>query len=157
MIDQLVQGVAVVAAVGCGLMAGLFFAFSVAVMPALGRLPSPQGMVAMRSINETILNPAFFVLFFGTTGAALVLAVAAPFGERPGMAWLVVGGLLYLLGGFLTTLVVNVPMNNALAAADPAGSEGANLWTRYLARWTAWNHVRTLTSLAAAVILTLRM
>ena len=43
----------------------------------------------------------------------------------------------------------NVPLNNALASADPASAEGAALWRRYCAEWTAWNHVRTLTSLAA--------
>lgn len=157
LIEQLVQGATVIAAVGCGLMAGLFFSFSVVIMRALGRLPPPQGMLAMRSINETILNPVFFLLFFGTTGATLVLAVAAPFAADSGAAWLVVGGGLYLLGAFLVTVVRNVPLNNALAAAEPAGSEGDLLWGRYLVHWTAWNHVRTLTSLAAAVILTLRV
>src|SRR5690606_28980359 len=43
------------AALGCALMAGLFFAFSVAVMRALGALPAAQGIAAMQSINAVIL------------------------------------------------------------------------------------------------------
>ena len=63
------------------------------------------------------------------------------------------GGLLYVVGGFLVTIVFNVPMNNALAVVDPASAEGASYWTRYLTRWTAWNHVRTVACLAAAAAL----
>lgn len=46
-------------------------------------------------------------------------------------------------------MVFNVPLNNALAAADPTSPEGAGLWTRYLREWTAWNHLRTATGVAA--------
>ena len=36
------------------------------------------------------------------------------------------------------------------AMATQRRAEGADLWTRYLAAWTAWNHLRTAASLAAA-------
>jgi len=35
-------------ALGCGLVAGVFFAFSTFVMPALARLQPPQGIAAMQ-------------------------------------------------------------------------------------------------------------
>jgi uncharacterized membrane protein len=47
-------------------------------------------------------------------------------------------------------MVFNVPLNNALAAVDPASSEGAAVWADYLRTWTNWNHVRTLAALAAS-------
>jgi uncharacterized membrane protein len=50
--DQLLLALTLVAALGCGLMAGLFFAFSVSVMKALARLPSAEGIAAMQSINS---------------------------------------------------------------------------------------------------------
>jgi uncharacterized membrane protein len=53
------------AALGSGLMAGLYFAFSTAVMPALGGLPQEQGIAAMQKINAAILNPLFLFLFSG--------------------------------------------------------------------------------------------
>jgi len=58
-----------------------------------------------------------------------------------------------LVGTFLVTLVFNVPKNNALASVAPA--EGASLWTDYLSRWTAWNHVRAAAAFAAAASLTI--
>jgi uncharacterized membrane protein len=39
------------AALGGGLMTGLFFVFSAFMMTALARLPAGQGMAAMQSIN----------------------------------------------------------------------------------------------------------
>jgi len=59
-------------ALGAGLVAGIFFAFSAFVMTALGRLPAPKGIAAMQSINVAVLNPAFFSVFFGT-GAVVSL------------------------------------------------------------------------------------
>gem|GEM_PF-4885904 len=41
-------------------------------------------------------------------------------------AWLLVGGLLYVVSTFLGTIVFNVPLNDALAAIDPDNA-GASL------------------------------
>jgi uncharacterized membrane protein len=49
-------------------------------------------------------------------------------------------------------MIFNVPLNNALAAADPASPEAASLWARYLTDWTLWNHVRTVASTAACAL-----
>jgi uncharacterized membrane protein len=148
-----------VAALGCGLMAGIFFAFSAFVMTALGRLPSAAGIAAMRSINVAIMNPLFLVVFFGPAALSRVAAVAAIVAwPVPAALYLFAGGVLYLLGGLVVTMQRNVPLNQALAAADPASDEGALLWYRYLSVWTAWNHVRTVAALAAtaAFIMALR-
>ena len=59
------------------------------------------------------------------------------------------GGALYVLGMFVVTVVRNVPLNNALEAADPSSPDGAAIWSRYLREWTTWNHVRTIASTAA--------
>ena len=61
-------------ALGAGLMAGLFFAFSISVMRALSRIPPPAGIAAMQAINIVILNPVFGIVFFGTMLASLLLA-----------------------------------------------------------------------------------
>ena len=73
--------------------------------------------------------------------------------EAHGSIYLVAGGLLYLIGCILVTIVFNVPLNNELAAVKPGNGAGAELWTRYLSAWTAWNHVRTVVPLAAAASL----
>lgn len=56
----------VLSALGCGLMAGVFFAFSTFVMKALGALPPAQGIAAMQSINVAVINRWFMAAFFGT-------------------------------------------------------------------------------------------
>src|SRR5262245_19599962 len=152
--DGLTFTITLVAALGCGLMAGLFFAFSAAVMKALARLPSAEGIGAMQSINVAIINPLFLAVFFGTAVACVLVIIASLLRwHEPGTIYLLIGGALYLVGTFLVTLVFNVPKNNALASVAPA--EGASLWTDYLSKWTAWNHVRAAAALAAAGSLTI--
>lgn len=143
-------------ALGSGLMAGLFFIFSVTIMGALGRLPPAQGIAAMQSINVVILNPIFFAVFFGTAALCLVLAVwSVVVWQDVGAAWLLTGSLLYVVGAIVVTILFNVPMNDALSAVDPASEEGARLWARYLTDWTRWNHVRTVACVGATAALIL--
>jgi uncharacterized membrane protein len=59
-----VRAIALGAALGTGLMAGLFFAFSVSVMRALASRPAAEGIAAMQAISRAILNPVFLVVFF---------------------------------------------------------------------------------------------
>ncbi|OLT21626.1 hypothetical protein BJF78_08210 [Pseudonocardia sp. CNS-139] len=127
-------------------MAGLFFAFSTSVMPGLARVPGPEGARAMQESNKTILNPLFLLVFLGTGVLGVVVAILALVGGASGAVWLVIGGLLYPIGGVVVTMVVNVPMNNRLVAADADSAEGQAIWTDYLARWTPWNHLRAVTS-----------
>jgi uncharacterized membrane protein len=146
------------AAIGCGLVAGVFFAFSTFVMPALARLQPSQGITAMQSINITAINPLFMVALFGTALACLILAVSALFKwQQSSTAYLLIGSLLYLVGTIGVTIACNVPLNDALATAKPESAEGATLWAKYLTDWTFWNHVRTVTALAAAALLTIAL
>jgi uncharacterized membrane protein len=68
-----------------------------------------------------------------------------------------VGGLLYVVGTFLVTIVFNVPLNETLATLNPESAGAVNLWHDYLSRWTAWNHVRTISALAATASLTIAL
>jgi uncharacterized membrane protein len=149
--DHLAFTLTFLCALGAGLIGGLFFAFSSSVMTALGRLPPAGGISAMQSINVAVLNPVFFTAFFGTAALSLVaLIVALMRWPEPGAAYLLAGSLLYLVGTMFVTMAANVPLNNRLARAKPDGAESASLWKQYLTTWTAWNHLRTIASLAAA-------
>ena len=139
------------AAIGAGLIAGAFFAFSTFVMKALGKLPTPEAVTAMQSINIVVINPLFVGVFLGTALiSAILVAMALMQWDRPAAALLVTGATLYLIGTFAVTIFGNVPLNNALAKLTPTAAEAAAQWTHYLSRWTLWNHVRTL---AAAIAL----
>lgn len=142
------------AALGSGLMGGVFFAFSVFVMRALARLDAPAGIAAMQSINRAVLNPLFMAAFFGTAAACLIVILASSWRWRePGAILLAAGGATYLVGGVLVTMACNVPLNRALAEVAPDERESAARWSYYLERWTAWNHVRTVACLVASALL----
>src|ERR1700730_6554709 len=154
MVGRCLYLLTLVSALGYGLMAGVFFAFSAFVMHALGRLPPAQGIAAMQSVNVAAITPLFMLALFGTAASCFVLAVSSLVRRRePGAVYLFAGSVLYLLGAVLVTAVFNVPRNVALAAVAPESAAGASLWMGYLAGWTAWNHVRTVAALAAATLL----
>jgi uncharacterized membrane protein len=120
----------------------------------LARLPSAEGIAAMQSINIAIINPAFLAVFFGTAVvSALLIVVSLVRWYDSASVYLILGGLLYLVGSFLVTIVFNVPKNNALASASPASPDSTSLWQNYLDKWTAWNHVRTVAAVAAMAML----
>lgn len=135
---------------GCGLVAGIFFAFSNFVMKALGELSPPKGIAVMQSINRVVLNPLFLGVFIGTAVICIFLVVNV-FVQWyvTEVAWIIAGGLLYLVGSFLVTVVFHVPWNEELAKTDPGNSESVQEWNEYLWKWTAWNHVRTFAAFAA--------
>jgi uncharacterized protein (TIGR02246 family) len=139
-------------------VAGIFFAFSSFVMKALARVPPPQGIAAMQSINIAMQNKWFFAVFFGTAACCLVLAVSSFFRwQKPGTGYLLVGSLLYLIGAIVVTIACNVPLNDALSVVDPSSADAGRVWTNYLKNWTAWNHVRTIAGLAASASFTVAL
>jgi uncharacterized membrane protein len=141
------------AAIGSGLVAGIFFAFSTFVMAALGRIPPEQGIAAMQSINITVLNPAFLTAFLGTGVVCVALAAGSYvwWGEASGKL-LLAASLIYLVGCIGVTMVCNVPLNDALAAVRPDTPEAAALWSNHLTLWTNWNHLRTVAPLLSAIL-----
>jgi uncharacterized membrane protein len=153
MADAWISGFLWFAVIGCGLMAGVYFAFSAFVMTALSRIGRASGAAAMNSINTVILRSCFMPLFLGTTLVALGLAAVALLRwGRPGAAPMLAGGLVYVLGMFVVTMRCNVPLNNALQAVDAGKPEAETTWARYVREWTSWNHVRTVASTAACAL-----
>jgi uncharacterized membrane protein len=73
---------------------------------------------------------------------------------EPGALAIAAGGVIYVLGMFVVTMVFNVPLNNALARSEPMSADTAPLWARYLKDWRAWNHLRTVASTAASAFFT---
>jgi uncharacterized membrane protein len=137
-----------VTAIGCGMAGGVFFAFSSFVMPALGRLPVPQGIAAMQQINITAITPVFMADFVGTAVACLAVLITG--WDEP---LLLTGGLLYLIGVFLLTRAYHIPRNNALADLDPSAPHAPDHWARYQREWNRANHLRALAGIAASAVL----
>src|SRR5215218_4358066 len=134
--DRFLCTLTLVTALGCGLNAGVFFAFSSFVMKALARLHPAQGVATMQAINVAAFTPAFMAALFGTAVACGVLAVWTLFAWDERFApYLLVGGALYLIGTILPTIAYHVPRNEALARVEPHSAESH--WRRYLSGWTA--------------------
>jgi len=146
------------AALGCAMMAGVFFAFSAFVMKALARLPAQQGIGAMQAINVAAVTFAFMAALFGTAAACGALAVwALSAWEESFAPYLLVGSSLYLIGTILLTIAYHVPRNEALARVEPRSVEAESHWRRYLSGWTACNHLRAAAALAAAATLAIAL
>lgn len=140
-----------IAAVGAGLVAGVFFAFSTFVMTALRRLNDEQGLAAMREINLAAPMAPLMIAMFGT--AVVRLGVGATALTRQGEVvarYRLAGAILYLVG-IVLTVTYHVPRNTELASGTGPG------WRVYARRWTAWNHARTAAHLAGAVCLTVAL
>ena len=141
--SRLVQYLTFATALGCGLSAGVFFAFSSFVMPALDRLAPAQSIRAMNSINKLAVTPVFMTALFGTALACAVprrvgrhLVGRAPGGSRSPAA------RSSSLGAIVVTVAANVPLNDALMKVDPEAADAATRWSSYLSDWTPWNHAR---------------
>jgi uncharacterized membrane protein len=155
---DLLVALTLVTALGCALSAGALFAFSSFVMAALARLPAPQGIAAMHSVNVMAPTPAFMTALFGSALACVAVAVWALVDWNDSYGpYLLSGSALYVLGVPGVTMAYNVPRNNALARVDPESAEGAAYWARYLREWTAANHIRTAAGIAAAGLLTVAL
>lgn len=141
----------VVAILGTGLVAGVFFAFSGFVMAGLDRLPPAGAARAMREINVTAVRPPLMVALFGTLLVAVALGVLALLGQAGDATWWVVAAsAVYAVGVVGVTAGANVPRNNRLDA--PGADDDAALasaWQQYRPGWQRWNHVRTLASALA--------
>jgi uncharacterized membrane protein len=123
-----------------GLLAGIYLAYAVSVMPALRRLDDATFTRMMNTINVVIVNPLFVLVFIG----APVSAVAVLFWQRDALT---LSGALLGLVTLLVTVVRNIPLNDALAAGRTRQAfEGP---------WVRWNVVRTGSGIASLTCLLL--
>ncbi|MGQ0838533.1 anthrone oxygenase family protein [Actinokineospora sp.] len=139
----------VLATITTGLMAGLFFAYSCSVMPALRGAGDREFIDAMRRINRAIQNGVFLLAFGGALlagGAAVVLDLLDGAGFDP----LTPTGVALYVVTVAITFGINIPLNNRLdAAGDPDRiADPAAVRRAFEARWVRWNTVRTLASTA---------
>ncbi|MFJ3227201.1 DUF1772 domain-containing protein [Streptomyces sp. NPDC086783] len=142
-------GVLGAAAVATGLVAGVFYVFACAVMPALARSEDRVYVEVVQNVNEVIQNPVFLLSFLG----ALLLTAVSAWQSRgePGLRGWVGAALLAYALAFLVTVAVNIPLNDALAdAGDPAKiADPAAVREEFEDPWVAWNVVRALLSTVA--------
>lgn len=140
-----------IASVGCvGVMAGIFWAFVVSVMPGLAALDDTAFVAAMQHINAAIENPVFgFVFVGGLIFPAIAVVLELRAGRRRG-ALLAAAGLGCYVVTLAITMVVNIPLNDALAAASHGDTVAR---AAFEDPWNAAHLVRTFTCTAGMLLL----
>jgi uncharacterized membrane protein len=130
-------------------------------MPGLSKLGDREFIRAFQEIDGVIQRgqPLFGVVWLGSA-LALVAGVALGFGQLEGVekALILVGTGMYLLGVQLPTIVVNIPLNNALQSLDvDFGDEVSWRSAReaFEKRWNRWNTFRTVIATLVTVMLVL--
>ena len=153
--NSLMPIVGTAAVLGTAIVGGVFFAFSSFIMKALARVPSPEGIAAMQSINVVVINPSFLGAFMGTALLSVGVVVLALLNlDEPSAMFFLGGAVSYFAGTFLVTMFGNVPLNNRLASVSPTDPAAAEVWAHYLERWTMWNTVRTVAAIGATFLFT---
>ncbi|WP_063042782.1 anthrone oxygenase family protein [Nocardia pseudovaccinii] len=146
----------VAATLATGLIAGVFYAYAISVMPALNRTDDRVLIDVMQKINVVIINPWFMLGFLGTVGFTL-LAAALHLGKehRTTLIWLGVALALNVIA-FAVTSGLNVPLNDQLAAAgDPAQiGDLAKVRADFESAWVRWNILRAILHTLAFLVLT---
>lgn len=150
--QSLMRWMLTTAALGSGIIGGIFFAFSTFIMASFATLSTENGIAAMNAVNRVILRSWFMPVFVGMVVVSAVVVVLAIRQWTPVSGSLVVAGAaLYILATFLSTIVFNVPLNDRLAMFQGSEAAAVEVWAAHLKDWTFWNHVRTIASLAASV------
>ncbi len=136
-------------------IAGFFYAWVCSTMWGLDGTDPRVAVQAMQAMNASVRNAVFFPAFF-LTPVALVLAALAARLAGAGTAALLLGlaAGTYVAGAFLPTVLVNVPMNEALAQVAVGDDEVAarTTWTAYSPRWQWWNALRMIASFLAVFL-----
>jgi uncharacterized membrane protein len=132
----------------------VFGLYTHTIMPGLGRTDDRTFVGAFQAIDRAIINPWFLGGGFGGAPVFSVVAAVAHLG-REELPWIVAALVLYLVA-FVSTIAVNVPLNDGIkAAGDPDRiADLAAVRRRFNeVRWTNWNLLRVVTSTVAFGVL----
>ena len=142
-----------------GLMAGLFYAWSISVTPGIGRLPDAGYLAAFQAMNRAILNPTFFIPFMGLV---LLLPLTTfrlyQAGSGATTSYAFAATALYLIGIMAITVFGNVPLNNTLevlSIENMTADELATFREGFELKWNRLNWLRTGSSFLALILLVL--
>jgi uncharacterized membrane protein len=143
-----------------GLVAGLLFAFAVVTMPGIGTLGDREFIRAFQVMDAIIQDnhPLFMGAWLGSRAPADHLCGTGissnPVGPLdPPSLW---ATAVYVAGVEIPTVVINVPLNNALQRLDTGNAPIETVIAArrdFEARWNRWNRRRTVVAIAVTATL----
>ena len=134
-----------------GLSAGIFFSWSITVIPGTKFISDSCYLETMKSINIRIKNPLFLVIFMGPI---FLLAYQARSFDPLSVTAL----LIYLIGPLGITFTKNIPLNDKLDAKDLNSlslTDKKSFRQDYESKWNFWNYIRTVMSVISFILIAL--
>jgi len=135
-----------------GLMAGIFFTWSNAVKPGIGKLSDIEYLNALQAMNRVILNKAFLILFMGAIMTVALVPVFYFSLYPKHIFWLFIFSLVvYWIGVFGVTIFGNIPLNEIL---DKTNLESITLEEIKALRRSIevkWNNFNLIRSISSAI------
>ena len=139
-----------------GLSAGFFYAWAVSVIPGTQQVCDGAYVETMQAINRAILNPAFYLIFFGPLLLLIVSTLQQyQLGLTASFWFLVAACLTYFIGTFGVTVFGNVPLNEALDIIQPSElstDQLANIRQQYEVKWNQLHTLRTVFSVLSFML-----
>ena len=141
-------------------LSGLCFTWTNAITPGIGRLDDPGYLMSFQQMNRTIINPLFFLVFFGPFILGLICLYW--FKGSPGtLMWLLVlATAVYFFGVVLVTIFGNVPLNEMLDKVDlnmASPEKLGQLRESFELKWNRLHLIRTITSVISFLFLLLAL
>ena len=140
-----------------GLLAGVFFTWTNAITPGIGMLDDIGYLSAFQSMNRTILNPLFYVVFFGSIVFSPIAAFIQFQSDVNIIFWLLLLVIIvYGVGVIFITFMGNIPLNEQLdkILLQKINSNNASKFRAHFEdRWNNLHFIRTVTSSASFLLL----
>ena len=141
-----------------GMSAGLCFTWTNAVTPGIGQLDDLRFLQSFQQMNRTILNPLFFIVFFGPFFLSVVNIYMLRQSSGTVLWMLIMASVLYTFGLVLVTIFGNVPLNEILdkKQLELLNPEELKVFRgQFETRWNTFHLIRTITSTIAFMLLLL--
>jgi uncharacterized membrane protein len=143
-----------------GLSSGLFFAWSVSVIPGTKLIGDCSYLETMKAINRAILNPMFFTVYFGSVVLLIVASIYEFHSNKVVFGLLLASAIAYMFGTVLVTGLGNVPLNNQLEVlniAEMGSSQITQFRNFYESNWNKLHLIRTVFALISFVLAVLAL
>ena len=150
----------------CSLVTGFIFTYAIVVLPGFSKLDDKEYIRAFQVTDEVIQinQPLFMLTWIGSIISVLGAILASILSPDLGETWFIVLiGVVYLLGVQGITITIHLPMNNHIKDLNLDELDNQTLSKERLkleTKWNYFNNIRTgvgfFVSLSLLLVLTLR-
>ena len=133
----------------CSLVTGFIFTYAIVVLPGFSKLDDKEYIRAFQVTDEVIQNnqPLFMLTWIGSIISVLGAILASILIPDLGETWFIVLiGVVYLLGVQGITITIHLPMNNHIKDLNLDELDNQTLSKERLkleTKWNYFNNIRT--------------